>query len=647
MKKTLIFLTIVSLFTACDGNEVTYLNSPSIDNVTSSGSANVEYSSTDGASDVRNFTVEWNTIDEATFVDEDENLSTISEDDIVENSSFTQTIRISFQDETVNIEGEADGVTVTTDGAHVVVNSTKSGVEYVLSGNSSNGQFKLYSEKKSKVTLNGITLANTNGSALNLQSKKRTFIVATQGTSNTFTDASKYVTTEGEDEKATIFAEGELIFSGTGAITVNGNCKHGICSDQYIVIRTGSLISLSTKKDGIHANDGVTINGGITTIKSTDGDGIDCEQSISVHGGLVKIETTGTATKGIKAAANISITGGKQVILTSGNAEYDTDEKDVSSCSCIKCDTTLTITDGEIYLKSTGSGGKGVNAGGTLNIAGGKIYIVTEGSMYTYGTSSTNGNRGPWGNSQNSSSDDTTSSPKGMKVTGDITISAGTIRVRSLGATEGSEGIESKSRIFITGGDIAVYTADDALNAKTHIEISGGIVYAYATDNDGIDSNGTITISGGVIVSSGTREPEEGFDCDQNTFSITGGTLIGTGGNTSTPTTGKCTQNVVIYGLQASSGAMLTILDSDGNQIISYTIPRSYSTMRLLISSANISNGTYTIYSGGTLTGGNEYNGIITGATFDGGSKLTSFTVNSRVTTVGTTSGGFGGGFNW
>lgn len=32
-------------------------------------------------------------------------------------------------------------------------------------------------------------------------------------------------------------------------------------------------------------------------------------------------------------------------------------------------------------------------------------------------------------------------------------------------------------------------------------------------------------------VSNGARSPEEGFDCD-NTFKITGGTIIGTGGAT-------------------------------------------------------------------------------------------------------------------
>lgn len=652
MKKAFIYLTLASVFTAaCDDTQVVNL-AYSEGNSAGSSNTNVEYSSSDGAYDVRNFTVDANTIDESTFVDDTENTANISEDDLVEKSSFGNVVTIVFEGNEAKITNDVKGVTITADGAHVTVTSKTAGVEYSLSGSSDNGQFKLYSEKKSKITLDNLSLTNTTGSAINIQSKKRTFVVLGQGTSNKLVDGNNYTTVEGEDEKGTIFAEGELIFSGTGALNVTANKKHGICSDQYIATRAGVYINVNSVKDGFHSNDGFVQNGGIIVVNSSDGDCIECESNIDIFAGLLKLSTTGTASKGIKSDANISICGGKQLIITSGDAEYDTDAKDMSSAACVKCDTTLTITGGEMHLKSTGTGGKGFNVGDKLTINDGTIYIVTEGARYSYGSSSSNNNRGPWGGS--SSSDDTTSSPKGMKITGDINITGGKIRVRTLGASEGSEGIESKSKIYISGGDIAVYTADDAFNATSHIEISGGSVYAYATNNDGIDSNGTLTIKGGIVVSSGTTAPEEGFDCDQNTFSITGGTIVGTGGATSTPTTSQCTQNVVIYGLQAASGAVLTIVDSEGNHILSYTVPRAYSSMSWVVSSSKLVKGTYTVYYGGTLTGGNEYNGLVTDAKFEGGTELKSFTISGAVTSVGNTSGGMGGGpggggpgFNW
>ena len=71
--------------------------------------------------------------------------------------------------------------------------------------------------------------------------------------------------------------------------------------------------------------------------------------------------------------------------------------------------------------------------------------------------------------------------------------------------------------LTINEGDISLQTADDGLNASDAIYINGGTVYAYATGNDAIDSNGTITITGGKVIAIGARQPEAGFDCDART----------------------------------------------------------------------------------------------------------------------------------
>lgn len=77
---------------------------------------------------------------------------------------------------------------------------------------------------------------------------------------------------------------------------------------------------------------------------------------------------------------------------------------------------------------------------------------------------------------------------------------------------------------------IAALCYDDCMNASNSIVINGGSIYCYSSGNDGIDSNGTLTITGGVVIASGTTSPEDGFDCDQNTFKITGGIVLGIGG---------------------------------------------------------------------------------------------------------------------
>ena len=122
----------------------------------------------------------------------------------------------------------------------------------MLNGTTTNGSFKVYSEKKFKLSLAGVSILNPVGAAINIQSSKRVFVVCADETTNVLTDGSSYTaTTDGEDMKACLFSEGQLIFSGGGSLTVTGNYKHAITSDDYVRFRSGCNITVvSAKKDG-------------------------------------------------------------------------------------------------------------------------------------------------------------------------------------------------------------------------------------------------------------------------------------------------------------------------------------------------------------------------------------------------------------
>lgn len=133
------------------------------------------------------------------------------------------------------------------------------------------------------------------------------------------------------------------------------------------------------------------------------------------------------------------------------------------------------------------------------------------------------------------------------------------------------------------------------------IIISGGEIYAYSTSNDAIDANGTITVTGGLAVAVGAGTPEGGFDCDNNTFAIKGGTLIGIGGSHSTPTESVCTQPVVIVGNQNLTGGQDLVLKGD-KQILSYKAVRTFSGATLLISSPSFSKGVSYTFGNSTIS---------------------------------------------
>ncbi len=521
-------------------------------------------------------------------------------DDYVENSSFNVKVVITFSEGGVTVDNQTQGVSVSKDGANVTITSTAKAVEYILNGTTSNGSFKIYSDNKFKITLSGVSITNPVGPAINIQSKKRNFIVCDAGTTNNITDGTAYTSVLNEDMKGCLFSEGQTIFSGSGILNVSANYKNGLCSDDYIRFRKG-----------------VNIN-----ITSLVGNGIKTNDCMFLDGGVINVEVKGNGAKGLSTDGYMQINGGRTMILTSGGGVFE--DNDVTGCAGIKCDSILTINGGIIGIKSTGDGGKGISCDQNMFINDGTVKVITTGSEYIYGKYNT--------------------SSKGIKSDANITINGGNILVKTNGG-EGSEGIESKNIMKIAGGNVLVSSYDDCLNASSNITVTGGNIYAYSSANDGIDSNGTMNISGGVIVTSGTQVPEEGLDCDQNTFIITGGIVVGVGGATSTPTASKCTQPTIIYGGSGNSGNYISLADSNGNNVLIYKIPRNYSQMTLLVSSPLLSkNSTYTLSSGGTLTGGTEFHGLYTGGTYKNGTSLASITLKDMVTTSGTTNGGNGGG---
>ena len=527
-------------------------------------------------------------------------------EDYIENNEFTNEVTITFNGTSSSYSGSVSGVDITVNGADVTVNSSAKKVKYIVTGTTTNGFLKIYSEKKFALVLNGVNIANPNGAAVNIQSSKRCYVVLSDGTTNTFTDGTSYTdATDTEDMKATLFSEGKLLFSGAGALKVYANCKAGIRSDDYLFFRPGNNIY----------------------VKATAGNAIKANDAIYVKGGVINVEASAAASKGLSSDGFIQIDGGRTTAITTGTGTLDDDGTDVSGCAGVKADSIFVMNGGALYCKSTGAGGKGISTDQTLTVNGGTIKVVTTGAQYVYQKLDT--------------------SAKGIKSDGAMHLNGGTVMVKCTGG-EGSEGIESKSTLDITGGNVMSYCYDDAINSAKTLTISGGNVFAMGTNNDGIDSNSTLTISGGLVIASGTTTPEAGFDCDENTFSVTGGTLIGIGGTTSTPTQNATTQPVVVLGGSSiSSGQYITLSDNSGNNIFAFSVPRNYSQQgyTLVVSSPKLTQGSsYTFSTGATVSGGTSFCGYTTDATVSGGTSLATLSLSSMITSYNYNSGIGGGG---
>ena len=120
-------------------------------------------------------------------------------------------------------------------------------------------------------------------------------------------------------------------------------------------------------------------------------------------------------------------------------------------------------------------------------------------------------------------------SPKGIKADGTMTISGGTVNV----SATYHEGIECKSTLDISGGYVYAYSSDDAINSSSHMTISGGYIMANSSGNDGIDANGNLTITGGNVFAVAARQPEVGLDANTEggyKLYISGGNVVAIGG---------------------------------------------------------------------------------------------------------------------
>ena len=517
-------------------------------------------------------------------------ISDISKMYVDESEVTDNTVSVSYNgtSATMTIAGNvAQYVTPTITNAHVsivqssaVSDETCGEITYSLSGTSTDGEFTMDGSYKATVELNGLTLNNPLGAPLNIQDGKRIDLSVKKNTENTLTDGAS------GDWKGCIVCKGHLELKGKGTLNVYGNTAHGIYSKEYVEMKNCIVNILSAIKDGINCNQYFLMESGTLNISGIGDDGIQVSYkddtdreaedtgSITITGGTVNITVTGTASKGLKADGDINVTDGTVTITTSGNGTWDSDESKTKASSCISADGNIQIDGGTFSLTSSGAGGKGINGDGTLTINGGDITVATTGGMYAYvnGKEYTNYT----GNTDNLNSD-YKSSPKGMKIDGNVEINGGTITVSTKG--NGAEGIESKAVLTINDGTIVINAYDDCINSSSHMYIKGGDITVVAADNDGLDSNGNMYISGGTIKAFGTKAPECGIDAnEEDGYSVffTGGTLLAVGGGNSVPSSSESTQAYVTSTLSVTANSEIT-LKSGSTTLATFTVPSTYS----------------------------------------------------------------------
>lgn len=505
----------------------------------------------------------------------------------------------------------ASDADVSVSGSTVTI--TKEGT-YILSGSLSDGTVIVDSENTSKIRiiLDNVSITSASTAPIYVKQADKVFITTAKDSENTLNVTGEYVNSGEDNIDAAIFSKDDLTLNGTGSLTINADYGHGIVSKDDLVF-TGGTYSITVASHAVTGNDSVRVSDGTFSLISGK-DGIHAENTDDTSLGFIYIEggnfTVNANGDGFDASNCITIFDGSFDILAGGGSEngethYESmnpfgnssssSSEDTVSTKAIKCTSDLSIGSGSFVLDSADDA---IHSNANVNIGGGTFTIA--------------------------SGDD------GIHADSATKIAAGTVNI-----TYSYEGIEGKS-IEISGGDITLYATDDGMNAAggndssgfggkmggdsfssgsdSYIIISGGKLNINA-DGDGVDSNGDLTVSGGeTYVSGPTNSGNGAIDFgDNGTAKITGGIFVATGASGMAENFGSSsTQCAIMVNTSTSQSGAVTLKDSDGNVLVTFSPEKSYN--NVVISCPEIEdNGDYTL-TAGTSTQSISMSGTIYGS---------------------------------
>lgn len=537
-------------------------------------------------------------------------------------------VTIALNGDSIAVEG--DGVTVDGRTATITVAGT-----YTLSGTLNDGQLIVDTEDEAPIylILNGVDLRSATSAPLALMNSEQVVIVLADNSANYIEDAASYVflDVEAEEPSAALFSNDDLTITGNGSLAVTGNYNDGISSDDGIIIESGN-ITVTAVDDGIRGKDFLAIEDGVLTVNAGD-DGLKSDNEddaelgyIAVEGGTITVTAGGDA---ITAQTDVLITGGTFALASGGGSgeqvAADASAKGIKGLANIAIDSgTFTIDAADDAIHSNGNivindgscalrtGDDGIHADATVTINGGEIdisqsYEGIESAVITIND----------GNISVVSSDD------GINVAGGVD-GSGMMPGPGRGGRGGPGGM--------AGGESSVYTGD------YYLYINGGTILVDAA-GDGLDANGAIEMTGGLVIVNGPTEQMNGALDYDGTFNISGGTFIaaGSAGMAQAPGTGS-TQNSVLINLSGTlpGGTLLNIQDESGTSVMTFAPSKQYQSI-VFSSPELMTGGEYTLYYGGSATG-TETGGLYVDGTYSPGTEYITFTVSSVTTIIG---GGF------
>jgi len=526
-------------------------------------------------------------------------------------------VQIALDGDSASVQSGSGSDAVTISGSTVTI--TAAGT-YELSGTLDDGQIVVASagEGTVRLILNGVDVTNSTGAALVVTEADEAMVVLADGSSNSLADTDGYA--DDAEANAALYSAADLTITGTGSLEVAGNGNDGITSTDGLIINSGT-VTVTAVDDGIRGKDYLVVDGGTVTV-TAGGDGLKSDNDqdstrgyISLAGGTVDVTAAGD---GLQAFTDVVFSGG-DVTVDSGGGHTATVSEDISAKG-VKSGVVTVVDGGTLTVDAADdalhSDGTVRIASGTVTLAAGDDGVHADTALDVIGGDTT-----------------VTTSYEGFESTA-ISIGGGTVSI-----TASDDGINASGGT--STGTAAQGGGMDAVGGET-VTITGGTTVIDA-DGDGFDSNGSATMSGGILVVNGPTNSGNGALDVNGTFTVTGGTLLaaGSAGMAVSPDTGSA-QSFVAVSLDSvqSAGTTVQLVNGAGDVVLAFESVKDFQSV--VFSSDELVDGeSYSVYVGGTVSGQ-----IAAGLYSDGDYAAAADTssVTAGVAATGTMGGGGGGG---
>ena len=419
-----------------------------------------------------------------------------------------------------------------------VITITKAG-NYKLIG-TYEGQIKVEAADSDMVrlVLKNATITNSTGAAINVVEADEVVIYTASGTTNTVSDGSSYADTASGSPDAAIYSKSDLTLAGEGTLKVEGKYEEGIHTSDGLVIASGTL-EVNAANTGIKGKDYVDILDGTVTVTASQ-DGIKATNNTDGNRGWVR--------------------------LSGGTVNISADDDG------FKAERVLEISGGTLNINQANEGIEGQY----INILDGTVNVTSsdDGINASYSTTSTS------------------------------TESASTSTTQTAQRNQAAQGNTGQGNAAQGGQPLAGGGAGGGMGGGTFevvdatINISGGTVTVNAK-GDGIDSNGTATLSGGTVIvygpfTGGNTSLDTNGDLLLNGATVT---AANSGDMFEAPSTNSTSGYLKISNVSnLSAGTTAQVTDSSGNVVANYKVTNS-STALIVVSSSKITKGeSYTVY---------------------------------------------------